>query len=321
MHDEPARRKRLVEPLQHRSGALDRDRRVDGFDRRGNHRRRRHRARSQPDHEPGPRHRALIQTLVVGALVALPGQARVQDVPDHADDRHPRRRRPADPYPLSDRVLAGPVLLRQVLVDHHDALGPEPVVIGEHAPALSGNPERGKVPRAHDPASAVRAGLVGRHRLSLDPNEAVESPPWNGSGAPHPPPPRSGSRAADRSARGRTPTAARASCTGGREGPRCPMTTPRVSKPGFTSCRRLRLLIKQARPDQQYHRQRGLADDQRRTHALPAEASGSRPRGGFQMLDRRHARDLPRRRQREQQRRRNRDAEREEQHRQVDRPA
>ena len=65
------------------------------------------------------------------------------DVTDYTDNRGPRRP-PAAPHVLVERVLARPVLARQILIDDHDRSRIPQILARKYRPPLSGIPMASK---------------------------------------------------------------------------------------------------------------------------------------------------------------------------------
>ena len=100
-----------------------------------------------------------------GLIELRPRGAGRTEVPDVADDTHNRHPRAVvvEAHAASDRILSGPLIARERLVDEHDGRRVARVAEAEVASGLDRNAHRVEVARHHDLIAGVR------HRLRLRP--------------------------------------------------------------------------------------------------------------------------------------------------------
>src|SRR5262249_21166225 len=91
-------------------------------------------------------------------------------VADHSDDRPPRglRVRIAVGYPLSNRVLAGPELIRKRLVDQKHLLPVASILLAQLPPAKKRDSHRFKITRRHKVDRRLHALRCGKRRSAFD---------------------------------------------------------------------------------------------------------------------------------------------------------
>src|SRR5438876_505817 len=99
------------------------------------------------DNQGGERNRLLIGAVIVSALAAIARKIGILHATHYADDARPRRT-PA-PHVLADRVLVGPILARQILVDDYGRFGSLPILAPKQSPTFERNTHGFEVSWAH----------------------------------------------------------------------------------------------------------------------------------------------------------------------------
>src|SRR5206468_13024763 len=112
------------------------------------------------DYERGGRNRLLKRGVIVDAFARVAGKIGVVDVADYTDDGGPRRA-PAPHVPV-ERVLARPVLARQIFIDDHHRRGTPQSLTEEVAAALEWNPHGFEIAWGYVPHVPMRTGIARR---------------------------------------------------------------------------------------------------------------------------------------------------------------